>query len=85
MQNQIEIDANVQASLHERERLATLYGGVGLALTRRGSLRDVLKSCAEVRERLAGNVESVLSKGVYSREELLREIRELALRSRTRT
>lgn len=37
------------------------------------------------RERLAGNVESVLSKGVYSREELLREIRELALRSRTRT
>ncbi|HEY8623232.1 MAG TPA: PAS domain S-box protein, partial [Casimicrobiaceae bacterium] len=47
MQNQIEPGANLQVSLHERERLATLYGDVGLALTRSGSLREVLQSCAE--------------------------------------
>ena len=47
MQNQADSGANLQVSLHERERLATLYGDVGLALTRSGSLREVLQSCAE--------------------------------------
>ena len=46
MKNEIETGVDLQASLQERERLATLYGDVGLALTRSGSLRDVLHSCA---------------------------------------
>ena len=59
MQKQNESGPNLQASLQERERLATLYGDVGLALTRSGSLRDVLQACSEA---LVRNVEAAFAR-----------------------